>query len=72
LWRHNAAMLSLRRHGGWIAAGLLSCALGSVAIARLELPRLRDAFDTDMRTAHRLLSQRAVQHDAVIATLALL
>ena len=65
-------MLSLRRHGGWIAAGLLSCGLGSLAIARLELSRLRDAFDTDMRIAHRLLSQRAVQHDAVIATLALL
>ncbi len=62
----------LRRHGSWIAAGLLACGLGSVAIARFELARLRDAFDTDMRIAHRLLSQRVVQHDAVLATLALL
>jgi signal transduction histidine kinase len=61
-----------RRHGSWIAAGLLACALGSTAIARVELARLHDAFDTDMRIAHRLLSQRAVQHDAVLATLALL
>jgi signal transduction histidine kinase len=36
------------------------------------LRRLRDAFETDARIAHRLLSQRAVQHDAVLATLALL
>ncbi len=53
-------------------AGVLACGLGSVAIARFELSRLRDAFDTDMRIAHRLLSQRVVQHDAVLATLALL
>ena len=65
-------MLWLRRHGSWIVAGLLACLLGSVAIARFELSRLRDAFDTDMRIAHRLLSQRVVQHDAVLATLALL
>jgi signal transduction histidine kinase len=73
LWRrHNRPMSWMRRHGGWIVAGLLACGLGSVAIARLELARLRDAFDTDMRIAHRLLSQRVVQHDAVLATLALL
>jgi signal transduction histidine kinase len=53
-------------------AGVLACGLGSAAIARFELARLRDAFDTDMRIAHRLLSQRVVQHDAVLATLALL
>jgi len=62
----------MHRHGSWIAAGLLACILGSVAIARLELSLLRDAFDTDMRIAHRLLSQRVVQHDAILATLALL
>ncbi|MCE3271711.1 MAG: two component transcriptional regulator, sensor histidine kinase [Ramlibacter sp.] len=38
----------------------------------MELARLRDAFETDARIAHRLLSQRVVQHDAVLATLALL
>jgi FixJ family two-component response regulator/signal transduction histidine kinase len=30
------------------------------------------AFETDARIAHRLLSQRAAQHDAILATLALL
>jgi hypothetical protein len=41
-------------------------------IARQELAHLRDAFETDARIVHRLLSQRVVQHDAVLATLALL
>ncbi|MBC7609792.1 MAG: two-component sensor histidine kinase [Polaromonas sp.] len=47
-------------------------ALGCVAMARLELNRLRDEFETNARIAHRLLSQRAVQHDAVMAMLALI
>jgi hypothetical protein len=42
-----------------------------VLLARAELAAAR-AFETDARIAHRLLSQRAVQHDAVLATLALL
>lgn len=45
---------------------------GAVILSRLELARLRDAFETDARIAHRLLSQRVVQHDAILATLALL
>jgi len=52
----------------WLAVSVI----GSVVMARNELSRVRDAFDTDARIAHRLLSQRAVQHDAVLATLALL
>lgn len=60
------------RHGAWIALGLLLAAAGCVAIARAELARRQDAFETDARIAHRLLSQRVVQHDAVLATLALL
>ena len=32
----------------------------------------RNAFETDARIAHRLLSQRAVQHEAVLATLSLM
>lgn len=61
-----------RRWGVWILAWCLLTALGSLALGRLALERLRDAFETDARIAHRLLSQRAVQHDAVLATLALL
>ena len=54
------------------AAWLALAALGCVVLARTELTRLREAFETDARIVHRLLSQRAVQHDAVLATLALL
>lgn len=62
----------LRRHALWIALWLAVSLLGGALLAREELARLREAFETDMRIAHRLLSQRAVQHDAVLATLALL
>ena len=52
----------------WLALTVLGC----IVLARVELQRLREAFDTDARIVHRLLSQRVVQHDAVLATLALL
>lgn len=55
----------------WLGATLLA-ALGAAVLARTELQRQREAFDTDARIVHRLLSQRVVQHDAVLATLALL
>ncbi|MCG2591390.1 ATP-binding protein [Ramlibacter sp. XY19] len=55
-----------------IALWFVLTAAGCVLLARAELGRLREAFETDARIAHRLLSQRAVQHDAVLATLALL
>lgn len=56
----------------WIALWLLVSAAGSAWIARSALERLREAFETDARIVHRLLSQRVVQHDAIMATLALL
>lgn len=62
----------LRRHARWILAWAVVTALGCLVLGRLELSRLRDAFETDARIAHRLLSQRVVQHEAVLATLALL
>lgn len=52
----------------WLALTLVGC----VVLARAELARLRDAFETDARIVHRLLSQQVVQHDAILATLALL
>lgn len=54
------------------AVWLSVVALGCLVLARGELARLREAFETDARIVHRLLSQRAVQHEAVLATLALL
>lgn len=62
----------LSRHGPTFVLWLLLTAIGCVLLARAELARLREAFETDARIAHRLLSQRVVQHDAVLATLALL
>ncbi len=62
-WRHWAP---------WAGIGLVVGAAGAVWIARGELAAQREAFDTDARIAHRLLSQRAVEHDAILATLALL
>ena len=38
----------------------------------MELNTLKEAFETDARIVHRLLSQRVVQQDAVLATLSLL
>lgn len=63
---------TVRRHALWILAWCALTALGSIVLARMELAQLREAFETDARIVHRLLSQRVVQHDAVLATLALL
>ena len=54
----------------WVVAGLIWGGAGAVWLASAELTTQREAFDTDARIAHRLLSQRAVEHDAVLATLA--
>jgi signal transduction histidine kinase len=62
----------LLQKASWIAAWLAVSAAGAVVLTRGELGRLREEFETDARIAHRLLSQRAVQHDAVLDTLALL
>ena len=56
----------------WLITWCLISALGSVILAQQELTKLRETFETDARIVHRLLSQRAVQHEAVLATLALL
>ena len=66
-------MSLLRRAWGWWLAGWFGLAVaGALLITQSALSSLRDAFETDARIAHRLLSQRAVELDAVLATLALL
>lgn len=45
---------------------------GCVMLARAELARLHEVFETDARIVHRLFSQRTAQQDAVMAMLALL
>lgn len=62
----------LKVHGPRLIAWFAISAIGCVLLARTELAQLREAFETDARISHRLLSQRVVQHEAVLATLALL
>src|SRR5262249_47977007 len=45
-----------------LALWLLLTAVGCVTLARLELAHQQELFETDARIAHRLLSQRVVQH----------
>lgn len=67
-WRRHIAGLHL---AGLVLWALLACS-GSVWLASARLQQLHAAFETDARIVHRLLSQRVVQHDAVMSTLALL
>jgi signal transduction histidine kinase len=57
---------------GWaIGCGSL-VAVGAFVIVRADIADRRAQFQADARIAHRLLSQRAAQHDAILATLSLL
>ena len=65
-------LFKLKRHAPWALAWLVASLLGAYLMARSELGNLQEAFETDARIAHRLMSQKASQHDAVLSTLALL
>jgi signal transduction histidine kinase len=56
----------------WVVGGAIVALAGAAAIARQSLEQQRALFETDARIVHRLLSQQVVQHDAILATLALL
>ncbi|WP_192805046.1 sensor histidine kinase [Noviherbaspirillum aerium] len=53
----------------WLAGWLLFLAGGVGLICRFEFDQQRRLFETDSRIAHRLLTQRTVQHDTILATL---
>ncbi|WP_042425523.1 sensor histidine kinase [Comamonas granuli] len=53
-------------------ACILAAAVGAGWLAHARLQQLQADFETDARIVHRLLSQRMVQHDAILSTLALL
>ena len=55
----------------WMVGAVVSLA-GAVLLARQAIDEQRALFETDARIVHRLLSQQVVQHDAILATLALL
>ena len=65
-------MSVLRPHLRWIAAALLLSLASAVWLAHAELQRTRRAFETQAGIVHRVLSLRAVEHEAILATLALL
>ncbi|MDZ5460903.1 hypothetical protein SM757_30430, partial [Azohydromonas lata] len=60
----------------WLPMGLpLWLALllaGGAALVRWDIAARRAEFQDGARIAHQLLSQRAAQHDAILATLAAL
>ncbi len=56
----------------WPAFGLVLALAGDLWLLGADVTDRRNAFDTEARIAHRLLSQQAAQHDAMLATLTLL
>ena len=60
------------RNRWWLATGLILVLAGGVVLVQRAVERERALFETDARIVHRLLSQRVVQHDAILATLSLL
>ena len=56
----------------WGPAGVAIALGGAIWLADRSLAEQRALFETDARIVHRLLSQQVVQHDAILATLALL
>lgn len=56
----------------WAAAWLLGLLAGGAWLLVLSMNRSQANFETDARIAHRILSQRALQHEAVLATLSLM
>ncbi len=65
-------MHRLPQRRAWPLAAVLLAVAGSAWLVAAEVAQRRALFDTDARIAHRLLSQQAVQHDAMLATLTLL
>jgi signal transduction histidine kinase len=64
--------MGTRRHTlGFWAATLAVALAGGAALWRLDQSVRREAFDTQARIVHRLLSQHALQMEAVLATLTL-
>ena len=56
----------------WLLAWLALTLLGAVLAIRWDIAQRRAAFEADARVAHRQLSQRAAQHEAILGTLVLL
>lgn len=69
----NARMpIEARALAAWTAAWLLLTLVGATLLVRLDIAARRADFAADAADVHRLIGQRAAQHDAILATLALL
>lgn len=66
----NATLIvtHFKRHLPWGAAWAVASLLGCVLMARFELVKLKEAFDTETQVVHLLLSQRVAQVEAVLST----
>lgn len=62
----------VRGRWAWMLGAAALLGAGGVALVRWDIAQRREAFQADARAAHRLFSQRAAQHEAVLATLVLL
>lgn len=58
--------------GRWWGIWIVATALAGAALVRWDIALRREAFQVEARTAHRLLSQRAAELEATLATLVLL
>ena len=67
-----SALFDRHRPWLWFALWLSGAVFGAVLLIGQSIEVQREAFTTEARIAHRLLSQRAVQHEAVLATLSLM
>ncbi|MDZ7919857.1 sensor histidine kinase [Rhodoferax sp.] len=56
----------------WAIMWLLGLLTGGAGLLVQSMDRSQANFETDARIAHRILSQRALQHEAVLATLSLM
>ena len=65
-------MSARQRRVVWLGVWLFGAVAGVSVLVAQSMARSLDAFETEARIAHRLLSQRAVQHEAVLATLSLM
>ena len=61
-----------RTFAAWTTAWLLLALAGATLLVRLDIAARRADFAADAADVHRLIGQRAAQHDAILATLALL
>ncbi len=55
----------------WLLLWLVATMALGLVVVRFDIAERREVFQAKARAAHRLLSQRAAQHDAILATLVL-